>query len=309
MTLNIESDSISIRDLVLDEPAQTEVYPPVWEGLINVSDQRDIASKLETAYLDHVGGNRFNQLAFASSVISPDSVNQYQNDQGTFQAIGPLIRRLEADHKIPELSWLLIYLKSLHPNLTTPKDVNGLRDPEEVKEMDLGYKIELQLNGLIDTQDWPDQELYLRDCQEAMVVMLGLELAYGAEKDKYKVLLEDYLEYSEGNGPEILSKSLDQEINSKNGVRYTSFLATMRLISEEAFQKFPQTPQRWEELTQILNHYRQVGDWISFAKMSAYLKIMLAQKVEIGENGIELTMSKPVSPTFQPESLPERRRF
>ena len=309
MTLNIESNLINIRDLLLDEPAQTEVYPPVWESLVSVRDQREIASKLEAAHLAHVGGNRFNQLAFAFSVIYPDSVNQYHNNQETFRAISPLIQRLEADHKILELSWSLIYLKSLHPSLTTPKDINGLRDPEEVKEMDLGYKIEQQLDGLIDTQDWPDEQFYLRDCQEAMVMMLGLELVYGAAKDEHKVLLEDYLEYSDNNGPEVLSKSLDQEINGKNGVRYTSFLATMRLISEEAFQKFPQTPQRWEELTQILNRYRQVGDWISFAKMATYLKIMLAEKVEIGENGIEVTMSKPISPTFEPESLPDRRRF
>ncbi|OGE09597.1 hypothetical protein A3A60_01560 [Candidatus Curtissbacteria bacterium RIFCSPLOWO2_01_FULL_42_26] len=65
----------------------------------------------------------------------------------------------------------------------------------------------------------------------------------------------------------------------------------------------------WDAGRASLDQLRKEGAWVIFAKQAFNMKVLAAEKVEVGENGLEIVMPQVKTQLQSTPDLPEQRRF
>ena len=91
---------------------------------------------------------------------------------------------------------------------------------------------------------------------------------------------------------------------------YAQFLGSMRIIFPEKFSEFSPGEEDWNKMRETLENARTAGENWGFPLLAGNLKILAAEKVEITDKGLKITMPEEKE-SLQGETpvMPEQKQF
>ena len=123
-----------------------------------------------------------------------------------------------------------------------------------------------------------------------------------------KILFPEYFKETIEADTDLQNKLVELHNNLEGGISDLAWLAAnIRLLFPERFNELNFGLRQWELAKEYL--YQQQPNWQVFAWFASVLKILAAEKVEVTDRGIELTMPSKEISDFEPVPLPETRRF
>ncbi len=97
-----------------------------------------------------------------------------------------------------------------------------------------------------------------------------------------------------------------EEKRTSNLEEYVEFAARIKLLSVPIDCQPDQ--KTWKKMKRKLGEYRDADDWFNFIKLARSLKILAAQEIKIGDEGLELVMPER-DQGIAASKIPESKKF
>jgi len=268
--MSYNPDRINIHELTVEEPEKQQELAFDPERDITEEDWKIMKEQLKR-YKETGDWSSFYREAAAMKVLNPGKIN-IEVDKSSWENI---TNQPETIFKEPLISSVRS-LKNLNPAVSLGSlGIDGDFLNQEEKE----------LREYISNHNW----LYIHSRASAFrVVEPNLKLD----------LTDQDWEYAK--------RYLDKYKEQKDWASFLSIASDLKIIDFKV--DLGLTQDCWRGMTDVLSLIKKSGSYLFFASCLMFLKILAAEKVEVTEKGLEITMRK--SKLIQGTSpLPETKKF
>ncbi len=157
--------------------------------------------------------------------------------------------------------------------------------PKGFSKLDLHGRDVMEMHG-----DWSIKAIY------------DFLIAFPDDRDYFLESLNQ--DYVFDNGMKEIKKLRD-----KNWRDFAVSLSRLRIIFPERFDEIDLNNRDWQGMKEELEISRDRESALRFFRLAGYMKILAAEKVEITDKGLEITMSEGEDFRQEKKSRPERRQF
>ncbi len=104
-------------------------------------------------------------------------------------------------------------------------------------------------------------------------------------------------------------RTLERYRNNGNWWAFADQANDMKILQPSKAVELNIDDQAWQGMKQQLEMLRRGESWLRFAHQAMYMKILAADKVEVTDQGLEITMLPPESFKSEKKPRPERKQF
>lgn len=271
-------ERVNIKDLTIEEPEKSQELTFDPEKEITKEDWKMMKKELDK---ERELGNwaRFLSVVRCMKILNPNY--DFIIDKDTREGI---YKELESYRKKSE--WVIVTEMAMNMKMLDPTVTLNLDEFTQERMQKDAFKEHNKV-----WTDYIDQLMALKVFDQKLEVHLGTE---GLEKmdlnlnvSKAKEQWEEFAELAAAE--KVINMSLNVEVS----------------------------PTEWQNMKNILENYREKhrekGEFYekAFTNMASWMKILAAEKVEVTNDGLEITMPKKVKsePKSEPLPFPEKRNF
>lgn len=296
---HLPQEEVSIKHLSLEQPESTGLQFDVAKE-ITEQDWDDIWMMITKAGMQRDEINlppfrQFNRLASAAKILFPEREEQLECDEVALkrllQQLGFVKERAEmysegsADYtnNWNQFTKLAGNIKILFPN--NGKDLNiGDVEWQHIRNAAMASYLNFQWTGT------------LRMMVAAKYLDPHKDIVDGVNFKWFQEMMEQDIPK---NWPE--DKGLPQNV--------CEALAELKLLYPKHNKDIVLRPYQWNAAITQLREDKSTGDWATFVTFARDLKILAAEKAEITEQGVKLTMPEPKINEPTTGRLPEIKKF